>query len=269
MRFPHPIAIILMMLCSPVAGVVGADAHESIFLNAVEVPVLPDEQAPVSLGSLAFDFSRSVELRYDFKQEIHSVFVLNQKQLTQDLSAAAKLIVQSDGMALGKITLRDITMSSPGRPANAPMPPLPPVIISEVRPDGTTTKPENPLGEAILLLLPVTGSDIKLGETSAKPRRFPISFQNQVSEAVGERKITAKRHVLYEGKACVLFIVRDTLEQLIPPIPDTTVDIRGDGYFLYDHQGKVIVISKLALRMRLLHKNETQIDSDNFFSIGR
>ncbi len=146
---------------------------------------------------------------------------------------------------------------------------MPPLVITQVRPDGTTANPNNALADAILLLLPATGGHIILDESSKHPRRFPVSFQNQASEAVGERTITAKRHVLYKGKPCVLFTVQDSLLQLVPPIPDTSVDMRGEGYFLYDYQARSVVVSKLTLRMRLLHLNETKIDSDNYYSVDR
>jgi hypothetical protein len=245
---------------------IGAEAHASIFIKAAEVPDLRDIQAPTSFGVLAFDSSRAAESTYAFTQEVHTTLVLGQTQSTQDLSASGRLVVRSDGMGLGEIGLRDIAIKNQGRPGPAQMPPI---DITQVRPDGTTAKPGNALAEAILLLLPVTGTEIVLGERSKRPRRFPVTFQNRASEAVGERTITAKRHVLYKAKPSVLFTVQDSLLRLVPPIPDASFDMRGEGYFLYDYQAKSIVVSKFALRMRLSHLDETKIDSDNYYSIDR
>lgn len=266
MRSTYAVVMVLvcLMACSHATTALAEDAHASIFFKAVVVPDLQDAHTSTSFGALVFDFSKPVESAYAFTQEVHTTFVLGEKQMTQSLSGSGRLIVRSDGMELGEIALRDVRIKKPGHPEPVQMPPQ---AITHVRPDGTMANPGNALAEMIALLLPITGSDIVLGKSTKQPRRFPVHFQNQASEAVGERTITAKRHVLFKGKPCVLFTVQDSLLQLVPPIPEASVDMRGEGYSLYDYQAKSILVSKFAQRMRLLHFNEAKVDSDNYFSV--
>jgi len=246
-----------------------AQESESIFLDAVVIPEHAEQATTASFGTLAFDFSQQVEQAYNFTQNAHTTFNLQERQIAQDITGSGRLIVRSQGMNTGEIELKDIAVKNPEWPAEMAANKMPSIVIKQVQEDGKSANTNNPMADIVLWLFPMTGKEIQLGKSEKIPRTFPVAWNNQTSQATGSRLIHAKQHIRYQERHCLLFTITDTLDELNPPIADVTFTLRGKGYFIYDYQKKAIIIGRIAMRMRLLTKGEVQSDSDNFISIDR
>lgn len=234
---------------------------ESSFLSELEeysYPSLPD---PQEAQLLRWDFSENKIYAYDYSQKVvttrgnDDIF----KGGTDSMESTGKLSLKSEKDHLARFVLEDVTMSmelpsSKGEEPKEMKVQNPPVVVQDVKEDGSMKLNDSSQALLIKLLFPLPQAALKVGEEISTPTNMPFSAVGSMLYVTGTITTKLTELVRINGKRCArIETIIDISKMDIPEElkGDYNCQVRGKSVFFFNLEDRYFIEGKLAMVMNM------------------